>query len=370
MHFRNILFFERGSFLKRLRVAVLFGGVSFEYEVSLSSAYNVIKNLKELFEVYPIGITKNGEWMYYYGDIENIKNNQWQNKNTASVSLSLDSKHKGILKFEGNSKFSLLEVDCFFPVLHGKNGEDGKMSGIFEMIGVSYVGCDFLSGALCQNKVITRTMLDYFGIKGVRWTSFKRQDIKNLSLDDFLFEISKKIFFPIFTKPASCGSSLGISKCKNLYEFKKGVILALQYEDEVICEAFVEGKEVECAVLGGENPKASVVGEICSYGDFYDFDSKYKEDSKLIIPARLKVSVSEKVRRIAVEAFKKMRCYGLARVDFFVTKDDEILLNEINTMPGFTDISMYAKLWDKTGLSYKNLLKELIYLSFNRNRFV
>ena len=152
--------------------------------------------------------------------------------------------------------------------------------------------------------------------------------------------------------------------------FKKGVILALQYEDEVICEAFVEGKEVECAVLGGENPKASVVGEICSYGDFYDFDSKYKEDSKLIIPARLKVSVSEKVRRIAVEAFKKMRCYGLARVDFFVTKDDEILLNEINTMPGFTDISMYAKLWDKTGLSYKNLLKELIYLSFNRNRFV
>ncbi len=349
-----------------LSVAVLFGGVSFEYEVSLNSAYNVIKNLKESFNVYAIGITKKGEWLYYYGDIEKIKNDQWHKKDNVEVTLSLNSKHKGILKFEENSKFGVLNVDCFFPVLHGKNGEDGKVSAIFDIMGAAYVGCDFLSGALCMNKVITRTILDSFGIKGVRWRSFKRADLKNVKLEDLLLKISDELSFPIFTKPASCGSSLGISKCKNLDDFKNGVFLAFQYEDEVICESFVEGKEVECAVLGGKDPKASVVGQICSFAEFYDFDSKYKEDSKLIIPAKLKNGVAQKIREIAVDVFKKMRCYGLARVDFFVTDDDEIFLNEINTMPGFTDISMYAKLWDKTGICYKDVLKELIYLSFKR----
>lgn len=353
--------------MNRLKIAVLFGGNSFEHEVSLNSAYNVIKNLDEdEFEIFPIGITKKGEWFYYFGDVENIKTGDWEKQKNYKVVVDFDLKNKGFLKLKDGFSFDRMLIDCVFPVLHGQNGEDGRVQALFELAGIAYVGCASLSSSLCMNKVLTHTILDYNGIKGARWDSVRKNEIEKI--DSKLLEISKKLSFPIFTKPAGCGSSVGIRKCRNLEEFKEGVFFALQFEDEVICEEFVEGKEVECAVLGGyENVVTSVVGEIIPFGDFYDFDSKYKNDSKLIIPATIEEKVSLKVREIATKAFKTMRCYGLSRVDFFVTKKDEIYLNEINTMPGFTNISMYAKLFEKSGFLYKEILKEVISLAIKRN---
>ena len=351
-----------------LSVAVLFGGMSYEHEVSLNSAYNVIKNFdREEFFVYPIGITKKGEFFYYSGDIEKIRTGEWEKEEKEEIFLNFNSNNKGFLKMGFSSELEKLKIDCVFPVLHGQNGEDGKIQSVLELLDIPFVGCSSLSSALCMNKVLTHTVLDRAGIKGTRWESFKKSEIDDL--DSKLLDISKKFSFPIFTKPASCGSSVGIRKCKNLEEFKEGVLYALKYENEVICEEFVKGKEVECAVLGGFSYiKTSLVGQIKSFGEFYDYDSKYKEDSKLVIPAELTEEVSLRVRETAKKAFKEMRCFGLSRIDFFVTDDNEIFLNEINTLPGFTNISMYAMLFEKTGISYRSLLKELVTLALKRDR--
>ncbi len=352
-----------------ISVAVLFGGNSFEHEVSLNSAYNVIKNLdRKLFLVYPIGITKNGEWFFYSDDVEKIKTKEWEKEKNDSVLINFNSKNSKILRLKKDSSLEQVKIDCVFPVLHGQNGEDGRIQSVLELLNIPYVGCNSLSSALCMNKVLTHLVLDSNGIKGTKWKSLKKCDVKNL--DGVVKDIGNKLSFPIFTKPASCGSSVGIKKCKDFESLKEGILFAFKYEDEVICEANVNGKEVECAVLGDEeNIKTSVVGQINSYGEFYDYESKYKEDSKLIIPANIKEEVSLKVREIAKKAFKTMRCYGLSRIDFFVTEDDEIYLNEINTLPGFTNISMYTKLFEKSGISYKDLLKEIIKLALKRKKF-
>ncbi len=355
--------------MTRINVAVLFGGNSFEHEVSLDSAYNVIKNLdRDLFSVFPIGITKKGEWFFYSGDIEKIKTKEWEKENNDSVLINFNLHGNGILRLKKDSSLEEIKIDCVFPVLHGQNGEDGRIQSVLELLNIPYVGCDSLSSALCMNKVLTHLVLDSNGIKGTKWESLKKVDVKDL--DAVAKNIGNKLSFPIFTKPASCGSSVGIKKCKDFDSLKEGILFALKYEDEVICEANISGKEVECAVLGDEeNIKTSVVGQINSFGEFYDYDSKYKEDSKLIIPADIKEEVSLKVRETAKKAFKIMRCYGLSRIDFFVTEKDEIYLNEINTLPGFTNISMYAKLFEKSGILYKDLLKEIINLALKRKNF-
>ncbi len=352
----------------KLKIGVIFGGVSLEHEISLKSAYSVIKSLKESsnYDVYPIGITKNGGWFYYFGDVEKIKTGEWEQDSKFNLLLNIDFKNRCVVEIDSNLKSSVLEIDCFFPVLHGRNGEDGKVASVFEMMDVPYVGCNPLSGALCMNKILTRTVLDYNNILGTKWKSLTINDIANL--DEKISTIAEFLSFPIFTKPASSGSSVGVVRCENLKELKKGVLFAFEYDDELICEAFVDGQEVECAVLGGDDPKASVVGEIKSFGKFYDYDSKYQKESKLIIPANLKRETCEKVQQIAINVFKIMRCYGLARVDFFVDVHDKIFLNEVNTMPGFTEISMYKMLWEKTNLSYSELLKELISLALKRKR--
>lgn len=355
--------------MNKIKVAVLFGGNSFEHEVSLNSAYNVIKNLdRDKFQVFPIGITKKGEWFFYSGDVEKIKTKEWEKEDNDAILIDFNLASKGILRVKKDSSLEQIEIDCVFPVLHGQNGEDGRIQSVLELLNIPYVGCNSLSSALCMNKVLTHLILDFSGIKGTRWESLKKVDVKDL--DAVAENIGKKLSFPIFTKPASCGSSVGIKKCKDLESLKEGILFAFKYEDEVICEANINGKEVECAVLGDEeNIKTSVVGQINSYREFYDYDSKYKEDSKLIIPADIKEEVSLKIRDIAKKAFKIMRCYGLSRIDFFVDENDEIYLNEINTLPGFTNISMYTKLFEKSGILYKDLLEEIINLSLKRNKF-
>ncbi len=351
--------------MRKLKVAVLFGGVSFEHEVSLKSAFNVIENLKQEFEVLPIGINKRGEWFHYSGDLKKIKTGEWEQEANSPIVFSLNRKYKGLLKLKEDFSFTKINVDCIFPVLHGQNGEDGKLMGAFEIAAIPYVGCNLLSSALCMNKVLTHELLHSYGIRVAKWESFKRKDLEKL--EEKIFYIARNLLFPIFTKPASCGSSIGIRKCNNFDELKEGILYAFSYDNEVICEEFINGKEVECAVLGGLNPKASEVGEISSFGEFYDYDSKYKYDSKLIIPAEITKDVSKKIKEVSVKAFKLLGCYGLSRVDFFVTKKNEVILNEINTMPGFTNISMYTKLWEESKVKTKDLLKELIYLALKRN---
>lgn len=355
-----------GSF-SNYKVAVLFGGASPEYEVSLSSSYNVIKGLLGAgFSVFPIGIDRAGSWFYYYGDIEKIKTDEWQLKDNCSVNIGCSGTKKGVLKIKEDGRFEILDIDVVFAVLHGENGEDGTVQGLLELSGIPYVGCSVLSSNICMNKILTHTVLDAAGIKGTRWRGVMRRDIKNI---EFLLEdIAAEFSFPIFTKPSSCGSSVGIRKCKNLKELEDGINFAFKYGDEVICEQFIKGKEVECAVLqtSSSEIKSSAVGQIAGYDDFYDYDSKYKSYAKLIIPANLKDSTTKKVQSIAIKAFEAMRCSGLARVDFFVDDDDEVYVNEINTMPGFTDISMYPKLWEHSGLSYKDLLITLIFVAMKK----
>lgn len=349
------------------KVAVLFGGASPEHEVSLSSSYNIIKGLLGAgFSVCPIGINKAGSWFYYYGDIEKIKTGEWELKDNCSAIIGYSGSQKGILKIKEDGRFEVLDIDVVFAVLHGENGEDGTVQGLLELSGIPYVGCGVLSSSICINKILTHTVLDVAGIKCARWRAIKKNCVENM--ESLLKDVADELSFPIFTKPSSCGSSVGIKKCRNLKELEDGVNFAFKYGDEVICEEFIKGKEVECAVLqtGSSEIKSSSVGQIEFYDDFYDYDSKYKSYSKIIIPANLKDSVVKQVQSIAIKVFKAMRCSGLARVDFFVDDGDNVYVNEINTMPGFTDISMYPKLWEHSGLSYKDLLINLVSVAIKK----
>lgn len=354
--------------MSKLKVAVLFGGCSSEHEVSLVSATSVIENLSQsLYEVIPIGITKNGHWIYYPGPIENIASGSWSdNLDCCPAVISPDSTHKGILKLMPDGSYSLLKIDCVFPVLHGKNGEDGTIQGLLELAGIPYVGCDVLSSAACMDKSMTHIVLESAQVKCAKWERILRSELSEI--DKKCDEIADSLSFPIFVKPARAGSSVGINKATDEGSLRESIILAFTHDDKVICEEAIAGKEVECAVLGNGSPSASIVGEIVPAGDFYDYDAKYINDSKLIIPADIDKSVASQIQSYATQAYKIMDCSGLARVDFFVTKYNEVYLNEINTMPGFTSISMYPKLWEKSGIPYSKLLQELIEYAVEKNQ--
>lgn len=356
--------------MSKLRVAVIFGGVSSEHDISQKSAAFVIDNIpRNKFEVVSIGITKSGRWLYYPGETENIADGTWKNHpDCAAAIISPDRSNKGILKIMDDGSYSLLKIDCVFPVLHGKNGEDGTIQGLLTLAGIPFVGCDTISSACCMDKAVTHTLLDAAGIKTAEFVSLTRTDIPKL--ETYVEEIPKKLSFPIFVKPANAGSSVGVSKATNAEELKKAIKIAFSQDSKVLCEKTIVGAEVECAVLGNDYPEASIVGEIASANDFYDFDSKYLlADSQLYMPARIDEKTAERVRQIAVAAYKAMGCSGLSRVDFFVTKDNDIILNEINTLPGFTSISMYPKLWEKCGKDSAQLLTELIELAIERSDY-
>lgn len=356
--------------MAKLRVAVLFGGVSSEHDISLKSAAFVIKNLpKSKYETICIGITKSGRWLYYPGDTENIENGTWKNHpDCAAAVISPDRSHKGILKIMDDGSYSLLKIDCVFPVLHGKNGEDGTIQGLLALAGIPFVGCDTLSSADCMDKAVTHTLLDAAGIKTADYCTVTRADIPRLG--ECAEAIAEKLGFPIFVKPANAGSSVGVNKALTLDELKKDIKIAFTHDSKALCEAAIVGAEVECAVLGNDDVRTTAVGEIAAAGDFYDFDSKYLlEDSKLYIPARIDDAVSQSIKETAAAAFRALGCSGLARVDFFVTSDNEIILNEINTLPGFTAISMYPKLWEHAGLSGEQLVDRLIELAIERSEY-
>ncbi|MDE5859252.1 MAG: D-alanine--D-alanine ligase [Oscillospiraceae bacterium] len=351
--------------MSRIKVAVLFGGVSNEHDISLISAANIISAVPEdKYEVIPIGITKKGRWLYYPGDISCISSGRWEsNPDCVPAVILPDPMYKGVLKMPDNT-CSLTKVDVVFPALHGQNGEDGAVQGLLKLSGIPYVGCGILSSADCMDKVVTHTILEANGIKMARWNSMMSSELNRL--DEICEEIAEKLEYPVFVKPANSGSSVGVNKANSFEELKNAVKLAFSHDKKVIVEEYIKGRELECAVFGRENPFASDVGEIRSCNEFYDYEAKYiLGTSGISIPADIPEDVSKTIRETAVKAFKTMGCSGLARVDFFLKEDGSVILNEINTMPGFTQISMYPKLMEHMGISLSELIDKLIMLALD-----
>lgn len=349
------------------KVLILFGGVSSEHEVSCVSASYVINNIpRDKYEVIALGITKGGEWFLFSGDASLLPDDKWiKSGECKKAVISPDRDDHGIIVFDGD-KIEKIHIDACFPVLHGKNGEDGTMQGLLEISGIPYVGCNTLSCAVCMDKEFTNTLADAAKINQAKWLYTTCYDY-NKAPGEFIKNAIEYLGFPIFVKPANAGSSVGISKVQNENELRVGIDKAFSFDKKVVLEEFIDGFEVECAVIGNLEPMASAVGQIISCNDFYDYDAKYLTDSKLLIPADLSIDKQNEVRAAAVKAYCVLNCTGLSRVDFFVDrKSGEVIFNEINTIPGFTSISMYPKLMEQSGVPYPKLLDKLFKLAIER----
>ena len=351
-------------------VCVIFGGASSEYEVSLMSSASIIRNLDtEKFDILTLGITKDGRWLLYSGAVENIENNTWMNSETARPAfISPDKATNGLVVLNADGSYTVLKVDVLFPVLHGKNGEDGTIQGLFKLSGIPYVGCGTLASAVCMDKAVTHTLLSAANIEQAHYLWFYA-DRYFAGGEKIRNKIAARLNFPVFVKPANAGSSVGVSKVTAPEKLDAAIRLAAENDTKVVVEEGIVGQEVECAVLGNRGKSvASPVGEIGAGAEFYDYDDKYKNGvAQLFIPARLPEDIAEEVRKTAVRAYNLLGCDGLSRVDFFVTeKEHKVILNEINTLPGFTSISMYPKLWENAGTPYSELLEKLIDCAFTR----
>lgn len=364
---------------EKIKVTVLFGGQSSEHEVSRASAQCVLENIdRERFDIQMIGITKNGEWLRYNGDIKLIGTGEWEEaarkklpaaKTDASAvpgQLRKAPSCMDLVSFKGRNGENL-SVDVVFPVLHGPNGEDGSVQGLLQLADVPYVGCNILSSAAGMDKEFSKLVFNNAGIPQADYIKVMRNEIGG-SVGFLKNKITEKLGWPCFVKPANAGSSVGISKVRKPEELEGALKHAARYDTKILIEEFIDGREMECGVLGNENPVASTVGEIIPCNEFYDYNAKYIDGkSDTIIPADMEPQLMEQTRDYAVRAFKALGCSGLARVDFFLErKTGRVVLNEINTMPGFTDISMYSKLWEASGIPYKELITRLIELAFEK----
>lgn len=340
---------------------IIFGGVSSEHDVSVVSATSVIRNIpRDEYNVILLGITKQGEMYLYEGDFEKLSDDRWlEDKSVLKKAvISTDRADKGIIVFDGD-RFEKIPVDVCFPVLHGKNGEDGTMQGLLTIAGIPYVGCNTMASAVCMDKAMTNAICDVNNIAQAKWKYTTLYDF-NINGREFAQECAEYLGLPVFIKPANAGSSVGVRKAKTVEEIYDALEYALQFDTRVVVEEGIDGIEVECAVMGNDEPFAGAVGEIEPCNEFYDFEAKYESDSGLHIPARLSEEKIEEIRTQAVKAYKAWGCSGLARVDFFVRKSDgAVLLNEPNTIPGFTNISMYPMLMDKAGIPYGELIDRL-----------
>ena len=352
-----------------MKLAVIFGGMSTEHDVSIVSGMSVIKNLdKNKYEIYPIYIDEEGNWYKYTKNINEIE--------IPRVGDKIDN----IEKLDDAMNY-LKNVDCIFPVLHGLYGEDGTIQGLFELLKIPYVGCKVLASSISMDKAYTKVIFEKAGLNQARYAYIrtykddnnetkyiyvdKNYDETIYTLDEVSERIDKEINYPMFIKPSNSGSSVGINKAKNIEQLKDAIEFASKYDKKILVEEGINGREIECAVLGNEEVQAACVGEVLSAEEFYSFDSKYNNsDSKTEIPANISEEISNEIRRLAIKAFKAVNGSGLSRVDFFVENGtNRIIINEINTMPGFTKISMYPKLFEAAGLSYAKLLDEIIELA-------
>lgn len=352
--------------MEKLKVCIIFGGQSPEHDISRKSVTSVINNLdKNKYDISVIGITKEGEWFLYTGDIANIKGGEWESDevNKKHAIISPDAKDKAVLVFDGE-KISKIHPDIVFPVLHGEYGEDGTIQGLLELANLKYVGMGVLASANGMDKAYTKIVFADAGIPQADWVVVKTSENR----EEYIKQIEEKLGYPCFVKPCNTGSSVGVGKAHNREELIIALDNAAKFDRKILVEENIDGHEVECSVLGNDEPKAAEVGEIMPTVEFYDFDAKYNDAStKLQIPADIDGETKKKIQEYAVKAFKALDGMGLSRVDFFVKySDNSIILNEINTMPGFTDISMYPKLWEAAGLGYSELLDKLIEYGLER----
>lgn len=350
--------------MSKLSLAVIFGGMSTEHDVSVVSGASILNNLdKEKYDIFPIYIDQDGNWHKYVGDITNLSK------------LHVGDKISNIDKIDNPIDY-LRKCDVAFPVLHGLYGEDGTIQGLLELLKIKYVGCKVLASSLAMDKAYAKIIFEKAGLKQAKYIYIYKADnekyefiednfdIKFMDMDSLTEKVIEKLSLPVFVKPSNSGSSVGIKKATTKEELKEAIIYAGKYDDKIVIEEQIVGHEVECAVLGNRDVVASGVGEIKSAESYYTFDAKYNNsESRTVIPAEIPEEVAEKIRKQAVKAFKAIDGKGLARVDFFVGNNEEIYINEINTMPGFTQISMYPKLFEAAGISYKELLNKLIELA-------
>lgn len=350
--------------MHKIKVGVVFGGMSTEHDVSIVSGTAILNNLdKSKYEIYAIYINKEGNWY-------NCKN--LNKKYIVGEEIKEKQKINNIQEF-------LKKFDVIFPALHGLYGEDGTLQGLFELIKIPYVGCKVLSSSLSMDKVYTKIVFEKAGINQAKYEYIKKYKNKYIYISKEFEEklctlqtvceiLEEKLKYPVFVKPSNSGSSVGINKANNIKELKESIEYASLYDKKILIEENVIGTEVECAILGNEEVKASCLGEIIPAEQFYTYDAKYKNsESKTIIPAKINGKLTDKIRNMAIKAFKAVDGTGISRVDFFVNKQtEEIYINEINTLPGFTYISMYPKLWEKSGIEYAKLLDELINLAIEK----
>ncbi len=346
---------------KILNVAVFFGGFSSEYSISLESAYGVIGNLNpRKYRAIPIGISKEGKWFYFAGDPEKILADTWlTDADCTPVYLSPNRGDCALyLLAEGGAK--RLPIDVAFPVMHGKFGEDGTIQGLIELAGIPLVGCGVLSSALCMDKDRAHKLAEFAGILVPRSFAFQ----KNYNQQE-LAEFAAAVGYPLFVKPVKSGSSYGVTKVHNQEELFSAVTFAFSFDDEVIVEQNIEGFEVACAVMGNDELTVGELAEIEIPGDFFDFTEKYNpQNSAIHVPARISPALAEKVKETAKRLYKALACRGFARVDLFITHDEKICFNEINTIPGFTSHSLYPRMMQAVGLSFSDVVDRLIELAY------
>ncbi|MGE0174174.1 MAG: D-alanine--D-alanine ligase [Oligoflexales bacterium] len=352
---------------KKIRLAIIFGGQSAEHEISILSARSIFQALdRNKYEPVLVGIGKTGKW--YLGENStfllqdsNPKHARLQDTQN-ELCLVPGKPHEPLLV----PKASLAkEIDVAFPVLHGPLGEDGTVQGMLKLAGIPFVGVSVLGSAVCMDKDVTKRLLAEAGLPVCRYLMFRKSDQQKIRYND----IETKLGSPFFVKPCNLGSSVGVSKVRNAQEFDKAIADAFKYDRKIIIEEFVKGRELEVSVLGNENPETSDVGEIIPSHDFYSYESKYIDEkgAALVIPAKISDAQKQEIKSLAAKAFTVLECEGMARCDFFMTESGKLYINELNTIPGFTKISMYAKLWESAGLPYENLIDKLVQLALKRD---
>lgn len=345
-------------------IIVLFGGRSSEHDVSCISAQTIVKNINQLtYDITLIGITVEGHWLLV-DSVDAITDGTWR-KSKKSAILSPDTTTKELIIKEGN-QYSSRKVDVVFPVLHGLYGEDGTIQGLFEMAGLPYVGCGVLASAVSMDKFFTKIIVDSLNIRQAAWVPVRKKELTDVT--KVIERIESKLSYPVFVKPSNAGSSKGVSKAENASQLRDSLMEAANHDSKILVEETIVGREIECAILGSDNPKASGVGEILTAADtdFYDFEAKYHdENSKTELHPEFPAGKEAEVRAAALKIFQAVDGSGLARVDFFLEAGtNEVVFNEINTMPGFTSISMYPMLWEDKGMSNEQLIDKLIQLAY------
>lgn len=353
------------------RLLLVFGGRSGEHEVSLRSAKNIYSAIdRRLFDVFLVGIDREGNFRYIGKNIDRRRDFSNIIEEGRPCTITLEHNSTRLIAIENGKMRFVTQIDVAFPVLHGTFGEDGTIQGLFEMAGLPYVGAGVLGSSVCMDKEICKRILRDNGLKITPFEILKMA-MTEVEKGEIISKAIERFGFPIFIKPANLGSSVGISKALNYKKLKSGIEDAFMFDSKVILEKCISGREIECAVMGNEVPEAAVPGEVVPVNEFYDYEAKYlKEGSRTIVPADLSREVVDLIRDLAIRAYKSCELEGMARVDFFLTAENEVYINEINTIPGFTEISMFPMMWMAEGMNYGQIIKRLISLAFDRQRIM